>query len=286
MLGGENKSRPLGYTIVEIMVVLAVSSVLFLLAAGFINGRQSNTAFTQGVNDMASNIQDVIQQVQSGKYSDASIDCCFNGSGVSITTPGGGGCGSGTQGANPTCVFLGKLIYFSDDPANRDASYSVFTLAGGRIDTNGNAFTSPNAAYATVVNTPGGATDPLDLTTRQVTPQNLKIEKVTANGLARTYGIGFFQNPALNGGAIASSGTATINLYYVSPRLALGNNNEPQAKAEINNHTSLRSATSADICITDGTRYADILLGTPNSASSSSGNSLVATVKMDGRTPC
>lgn len=285
MLGGENKSRPLGYTIIEIMIVLAVSGVMFIIAASFINGRQSRTAFTEGVNAMASNVQDVIQQVISGKYSDAALTCTFNGSSVSIQPPGVGN--GQTQGTNATCVFLGKVIYFNYDPTNRDSSYEIFTLAGGREDSNENPFTSPGAAYATVVNTPGGATDPLDLTDRQVTPQNLKVVKVTVNGSTQTYGIGFFQNPALTVGGQTANGAETVGMYYVSPKLAVGSNNESNAKAEISgSRNSLQPATSADICLSDGKLYAEILLGTPNGAASSNGNQLVANVKMDSTNPC
>lgn len=282
MLGGENKSRPLGYTIVEIMIVLAVSGAMFLIAASFISGRAGRTSFTAGVNEMASNVQDVIQQVQSGKYSDAALDCAFTGSSIRISAPAPG---AQTQGTNASCVFLGKLMYFSYDPSNRDSSYETFTLAGGREDANGNPFTSPWAAYATVV-TPDNSNPTLDLTDRQVVPQNLRVVHVKADGFRYTYGIGFFQNPALNTGGQATNGAETIDMYYVWPRL--GNNNELNAKAEISSHASnsLKPATSADICLTDDTRYAEILLGTPNSASASSGNKLVVDVKMDGTTPC
>lgn len=287
MLGGENKSRPPGYTIVEVMIVLAISGVMFLIAATFINGRQERASFTEGVNTMASNLQDVIAQVQSGKYSDAALSCSFSGSGISISSPGVGQ----SQGSNSTCVFLGKVVYFSYlDPANpnvQDRSYEIFTLAGGRVDVNGNPFTSPDAAKATAVDTPGGSTDPYDLTDRQVVPQNLKIHKVTANnGAAQTWGIGFFQNPSLNVGGAVTSGVETVGLYYIAPQLSHAGNTESAAKAEIAGHGSLRSATSATVCLTDDTRYAEIQLGTPNPASASSGNALVVSVKMDGTTPC
>lgn len=55
MKGGKS---PLGYTVVEVMIVLAVSGIMFLVAANFINGKQQKTSFANGVNEMASRIQD------------------------------------------------------------------------------------------------------------------------------------------------------------------------------------------------------------------------------------
>ncbi|HVX56617.1 MAG TPA: prepilin-type N-terminal cleavage/methylation domain-containing protein [Candidatus Saccharimonadales bacterium] len=282
MLGGKNKHRPQGYTIVEVMVVLAVSGMMFLLAANFINGRQARTAFTEGVNTMASNLQDLIAQVQAGKYSDADLNCLFDGSSISFPNAES----TQTQGTNSACVFLGKIMYFSYDTSNPDSSYEIFTLAGGRVDSNGNAFTSPNAAFATVVTNP-------DLTARTVTPQNLTVSYVKAydsGGVAHnTYGLGFFQNPALDvGGQVASGGVETINLYYLSPKLSAANNNETNARAEINpgGGGTLNTAKSADICLTDGARHADVLVGAPSFISSGGGNSLVVNVKMDDTKPC
>ena len=59
MLGGRNRhsKQPFGYTIVEVMIVLAVSSAMFLIAANFINGKQERTAFSQGSNEMVSQLQ-------------------------------------------------------------------------------------------------------------------------------------------------------------------------------------------------------------------------------------
>lgn len=259
MLGGKNKHMPLGYTIVEVMIVLAISGMMFLIAANFINGKQERASFNEGVNTMASRMQGVIDQVASGKYSDADLVCPV------------GGVTASPQGTNSTCVFLGKLIYFGYDPSNHNSSYATFTLAGLRVDTHGNPFTSPQAAHATVITSP-------DLTIKQTTPQNLTIHRVTINGTISSFGLGFFQNPGLDStGNIAQGGAGTIDLYYV-PSLAAGQN-VIYAENQIQAGT-LSRAKSADICLTDGARFADITLGTDN------GNPLNVGVKMDGSTPC
>ena len=80
MLGGKNK-QPLGYTIIEVMIVLAVSGLMFIIAATFINGKQQRATFTAGVNEMASELQNVIEQVNDGSYADVPLNCVSAGAG-------------------------------------------------------------------------------------------------------------------------------------------------------------------------------------------------------------
>ena len=70
MNGGK---RPLGYTIIEVMIVLAVSGVMFIIAASFISGKQESTAFTEGANEFASQLQQTIAEVADGQYSDVTF---------------------------------------------------------------------------------------------------------------------------------------------------------------------------------------------------------------------
>lgn len=271
MLGGKNR-HALGYTITEVMIVLAVSGMMFLIAANFINGKQQRTAFTEGINDMASRLQDTIEQVRSGKYSDADLSCTFNPN-SGVLNFGGSPAG---QGTNPGCVFLGKLVYFSYDPSNPNSSYEIFTVAGGRLDTNGNPFTSPIAAHATVIDAP-------DLTARKTTPQNLTIHRVTVNGGTSSFGIGFFQSPAVNAaGNLSNGGAERVDIYYV-PSLGAGQG-EGHA-ATLIKAGSLAQTDTADICLTDGTRFGEIILGI-NPHTGNSGNPLTVAVIMDGTTPC
>ncbi len=74
MPGGRNR-QSLGYTIVEVLVVLAVSSFMFVIAANFINGRQERASFASGSNDLASALRNVLNQVADGHYSDVPMTC-------------------------------------------------------------------------------------------------------------------------------------------------------------------------------------------------------------------
>ncbi len=106
MKGGK---LPLGYTIVEVLVVLAVSGVLFLLAADFITGKQSKTSFQQGSNELVSRLQAIVEEVSTGHYADIPLTCdAFSNPSRLIFDPT-----VKPQGSNQDCVFLGKIIHFS-----------------------------------------------------------------------------------------------------------------------------------------------------------------------------
>lgn len=263
-----------GYTIIEVMIVLAVSGVMFLIAASFIGGKQAQTAFTAGVNQMASNIQNVIEQVTDGSYSDIPLNCAFDG--TSLTFP----VGTSAQGTNANCVFLGKVLHFQESGLSTAATqaYEVFSLAGGRSATSGTAITTPAAADTQVISSP------VDLTDQEIVPQSLDVSKVSFNnGIfeshATSYGLGFLQGQGtVNGGTTLANGTQSIGLYYVST--LTDSENQGTAIGDINGGTYLKPARDADICLTDGTRYADITVGNTGS----NGSQLVVGVKMDGTT--
>lgn len=272
MLGGKNQ-KPLGYTIIEVMIVLAVSGMMFLIAATFINGKQQRAAFTEGVNEMASRLQGVIEQVNNGQYSDINLNCNFDSTQPApskVSFP----LGANAQGSNSPCVFLGKLLYFSPDASVPNSSkYEIFSIAGGRLDASGNPITTPQAAGAHVI--PG-------LTTTETVPQNLNINDVQIQPIfwgASSYALAFLQNPSVDASNNLANGAETVNMYYVWGLNAA--NGTPENV--INGGTFLVKATRAKICLTDGTsgtrQYAEVTLGT-------TGGKLSVDVKMDGTTSC
>src|SRR5579884_2456783 len=154
MKGGKNK-KPAGYTIVEVMIVLAVSGMMFVIAALFIQGKQEKASFTAGINQMASQIQTTIEQVTDGQYSDITVPCNF----TTTTTIGGSG-SPVQQGNNPNCVFLGKLVHFL---GGSSVQYEVVSVVGGRIDISGNPITSFPAADPRAVAPPDASGDSLTI---------------------------------------------------------------------------------------------------------------------------
>jgi hypothetical protein len=252
MKGGKNR-QSFGYTVVEVMIVLAVSGMMFIVAANFINGKQAKTAFNQGVNEMASRLQDTIEQVTDGRYSDIPLNCSVVGSSLNFSGPTKG------QGKNQDCVFLGKIVHFySADGSGQPQDYETFSLATARTAT-------------TLV----GTTNIPNLTTHGTVPQRLNIVSmsVKTNGFPATeitvYNIGFAQGLGVSNGAGAyKSGAQTVGLVYAT------NLN----KSSTGTGLHVVSAQSATICLSDDKRYAQISVGDDTA----NNNQLIVKVKMLG----
>jgi prepilin-type N-terminal cleavage/methylation domain-containing protein len=109
--GGYHKATG-GFTIVEVMIVLAVSGMLLVSAAALIDGRQSRTEFTTAVNDEQQQIQQIINETASGYYpNNQDFTCTPNPTSSPVLTKSTPGTGT-RQGANQGCIFLGKAIQF------------------------------------------------------------------------------------------------------------------------------------------------------------------------------
>lgn len=134
MQGGIKINSPLvknktthGFTIVETMVVLAVTGMLFFSVMAVMSGRQNQAQFRQSINAVKTEIEQTINQVQTGHYpSTENFNCTASASGgVEITSTEDGA----KQGENKDCVFFGRAIQFK--VANEDR-YAIFPLAGLR----------------------------------------------------------------------------------------------------------------------------------------------------------
>lgn len=113
-----------GFTVIEVMIVLAVTGALFVSAAIMIAGRQNRTAFEQAVRNVHSQIQGIIDEVAIGHYSNRNDFSCTPGPGGPQIGPGSNGLGK-----NSGCIFLGKAIQF-DVQGTDPEQFAVYTLAG------------------------------------------------------------------------------------------------------------------------------------------------------------
>lgn len=112
-----------GFTIVEVMIVTAVSVILVGVSMTFLSGREGHTRFSQNMRDMQSKMQSWLDDVSNGfPYGTTSAyHCQLGGSAVQIIN------GARPAGAGGDCIFLGKAIQFVDGPANNSVyAYSVF----------------------------------------------------------------------------------------------------------------------------------------------------------------
>lgn len=135
-----------GFTIVETMIVLAVTGMIFLSAAVLINGKEAKVQFTTAMQNIQSQIQQTIGEVQSGFYpNNSNFTCIANTPNVNING------GSAKQGTNSGCIFLGKAMQFGPStPANTPEPVRVYSIAGNRQNGTGEV-TSLVQASPTVV---------------------------------------------------------------------------------------------------------------------------------------
>ena len=219
MSGG---NKPFGYTIIEVMIVLAISGFMFVIAMTFISGKQAKTSFYTGVYEMSDSINSVINQVKSGQYSDANFSCSDSGGAITISASL-----ANTQGSNADCTFVGKYIKVGDG----STSYSIYSLAGKRQD----AVASDNATYlgslsATPIISSGSV---VDLTVTKNIPQSLTSEGGASFGL------------------VQNSDSSGLLLVTTSSPLGAG--------STLSLGTPL--GDKSVLCLTDGSRYASIIVG-------------------------
>jgi len=126
MNGGAAKaSRASGYTIIEVMIFLAISGVMFIMAAVFIQGKQQRAEFTQGMHDTNAAIQSVINDVANGFYPSRGDFKCTAALNTAPTFPPSG---QAPEGTNQGCVFMGKVLQF--DASANPSAYRVYSVAG------------------------------------------------------------------------------------------------------------------------------------------------------------
>lgn len=120
-----------GFTIVETLIVLAVSSVLFLSAVLLVAGQQRKVEFNQAIQEIASAIEQTITETGAGYYPNAgNVRCTVLGGGISISSATGT-----AQGSNTGCIFLGKVLQFGVGGTN--PQQYVVHVAAGRQDNDG-----------------------------------------------------------------------------------------------------------------------------------------------------
>ncbi len=109
MKSGRNHS---GFTIIEVLIVLAVTSAILISALSLISGSQNKTQFNQAINDINQQIGSIANNVANGYYSNTieNKTCTASAAGDEVpkfTT------GAAALGANAGCIYLGRVIQFT-----------------------------------------------------------------------------------------------------------------------------------------------------------------------------
>ncbi|OYW85810.1 hypothetical protein B7Z17_01625 [Candidatus Saccharibacteria bacterium 32-49-10] len=111
-----------GFTILEVILFLAVSSLLFVMIFGSINSTLRNTRFTSSVKSLNEFIRAKYVSVQTGGFmkdvTSANVPVC-NASGSPSSSV------STTQGRSDTCLAVGVLLDFGDPIGDSIWSYPL-----------------------------------------------------------------------------------------------------------------------------------------------------------------
>ncbi|MGH7234474.1 MAG: type II secretion system protein [Candidatus Saccharimonadales bacterium] len=125
MAGGKQKT-PMrkGFTIIEVMIFLAVSGFTFLIAASFINGKEAQAEFTTGMNGANTVLRSLINNVANGDYplsATVYLNCNLS-SGIPVITE------TMSPIVSPGCALIGKVI--TPETSNNPYKYSIYSVAG------------------------------------------------------------------------------------------------------------------------------------------------------------
>lgn len=115
-----------GFTLVESMIVLAVTGVLFVSLAGMVSGQQAKARFKSAMTDITTQIQSQINEVSTGYYPNAGNFQCQTIGGNPVLSNG-----ASALGENSDCTFLGRAMMYGI-PGTDPEQYMVQTLVGAR----------------------------------------------------------------------------------------------------------------------------------------------------------
>ena len=121
-----------GFTIVESMLVLTVSSVLFVSMAALVYGQQQKMQFRSTMDGVTTRLKAQITQVNDGYYpAPSNYSCTVGADGAPVVVESGGN----TLGTNKDCIFAGRAVTFG---RNGDDTYLIHqTLVGARSVSSG-----------------------------------------------------------------------------------------------------------------------------------------------------
>jgi hypothetical protein len=209
-----------GYTLIEVMIFLAVSSVMLAVTIVAIKGQQAHTEFITTMNDVDTKFQQWIDQVVNGfsgstaATGSGDYKCQLgpggpNASPELVSTPGAGN----DLGANPACIFLGKALQVNSNQSSTDSGHIyAYSILGRRTYiSGGQEATADNLKHANPVAAVFGD---IDLTEDYKIPQGVRVLSVksTTAGIPDSRMAGFFNS--FNSGNTANGSSSLLAVQF------------------------------------------------------------------------
>jgi len=204
-----------GFTIVEVLVVLAVGMIIFFSAVLLFAGKQGKTQFSQAMRDIESQVQSIVNDVGVSTFPEASAYSC------SVQIDLGDPSlkprprlldSDAATGTNTECIFLGKAIFIdANDDSNTPDVFNIYTVLGRRADGT-EVITSFDEANPESITGPPSA---VDLTETYSIPFRAKVVKASEDvqPSSDTYLMGFY-NSLQPAGSIAQGSQSVITKGY------------------------------------------------------------------------
>lgn len=117
-----------GFTVIETMIFLAVSGMMFASAILIFRGQQESTQFNQSVRQLDSYLSDVINDTASGVFPEVNdVECRFIAGSLSFVAAVDQESGQSNQ-----CIFLGRVIQIGDGSfaQGADGTLLTYTMVG------------------------------------------------------------------------------------------------------------------------------------------------------------
>jgi len=277
-----------GFTIVESLIVLAVTTFLFGSVVLLISGRQHKTEFQTAINSARQQVEQIINQTASGYFpSNNTYNCSANSGVPTITTVTDGGA---AQGTNTGCVFLGKVVFFGSSDSDGDQQFITWPIVGNQnIASLGASGTTADQTISKAIPNP---VDPARETTLLGSGLHVTAMYYNSSVSLKTAGVGFLAGDSTGlyagGGANGlNSGSLQLSLYSINNTQAIATN-QSQILTQLASSTTsnnYRSVSSVEICLASGTTDQSGLL-TIGNTSASAVRQLSVTLKIANGQDC
>ncbi|MDQ2973686.1 MAG: hypothetical protein M3Q79_04375, partial [bacterium] len=239
-----------GYTILEVMIFLAISGLIFVSAAAGVNGRQQRVQYTQSIRDFEGQMEDVLNDVAAGYYpAPTGFECRALGGGnprPDFTTAGGT---PDEHGGSDDCISVGKAVLFNLNGNNDADDFALATLVGVRPSIESNSkvaveSTNPKVAYD---NNPG---NPFDLTEFKGLRFGLRVTGIYDIAPPYTsYGAIVIASGFDSSSASIKNGLSETRLYALTGNLGLTMQQYVDELDGLNSSSIVRPLQGVEICV-------------------------------------
>ena len=227
------KNKQNGFTIVETLIVLAVTAAMFLSTSFLVSGQIAKTQYKSGMSEIQTITRDVFNDVQTGYYPNIPT-----GSGAADYC-GGGSETLNTSGVSINCVIAGKKITFTENNLVID---TLAVNAGSASSTNP-VSVGNQAAFKPIT----------DLREARPYPASLRFTG------------SYFPNPLSDkqNETVAMEYNVLYSLYSSSTtgQFTSGAQGIAMYTSDIKAMSTINSGNGRTLCFSDGTRYGSVTIG-------------------------